>query len=86
MITYTIIAICVSLVGLLALFHSVKKAPIGYEDDSGFHVGNAPRPAEAFDVGIESASVISVARPAKEAFRPRRTLLHPFRRSFGHGS
>jgi hypothetical protein len=82
---YTIIALCASLVGLLVLFLAVKKAPLGFEDDSGFHVGKAQRPAEAFDVGIESASVVSVVRP-KETFRPRRTLLHPFRRSFGHGS
>jgi hypothetical protein len=85
-ITYTIIALCVSLVGLLALFHSIKQAPVGFEDERGFHEGKAPRPAAAFDVGIESASVVSVVRAPKEVLRPRRTLLHPFRRSFGHGS
>ena len=33
------------LVGVAALIHAVRSAPQGYEDASGFHLANAPRPA-----------------------------------------
>jgi hypothetical protein len=41
--TYMIVAYCV--LGALLLLVAIKRAPRGYEDEKGFHLGTPPWPA-----------------------------------------
>ena len=86
MITTSIVLLVVALVGLLVLKHSIKHAPVGFEDDHGFHEGIGAQPVAAMDAELPAAVVSANVRVAREAFRPKRRLSHVLRRSFGHGS
>jgi hypothetical protein len=81
-ITTSIVLLAVALVGLLVLKHSVKHAPVGFEDDHGFHEGMAAQPV----ADVQGAQVSQNVRVTREGFRPKRRLSHVLRRSFGHGS
>lgn len=90
MIAYTIVTLCLALVGLLVLQHAVKGAPVGYEDEHGFHEGINRQPeiarAMAFEADLHAVAAGSIARGPKEGFRSRKFLVRTLRGSLGHGS
>jgi hypothetical protein len=81
-----IVTVALALIGAFVLKHSLKHAPVGFEDDHGFHKGVAPRPVAAPDTAIQAAVIGTNVRSSRETVRPRRRLAHVLRRSFGHGS
>jgi hypothetical protein len=87
-IIYSIVILCVALVGLLFLKHSITHAPVGFEDEEGFHKGVLRRPAVSPETELQllAAVVESSARAPKEGFRPRRYFAHASKRFLGHGS
>ena len=86
MITTSIVLLTVALLGLFGLKLAIKHAPVGFEDDHGFHEGVAARPGSALGAELPDAVIATNVRLTREPFRAKRRLSHVLRRSFGHGS
>ena len=86
-ITYIVFTtLLIALVGLVVLNHAVKRAPVGYEDEHGFHEGVDPRRAMAFESELHGARTGPTARAPKEGFRTRRFLIRTLKRTVGRGT
>jgi len=58
MITTWLVALStLTLIGFVALGRAVKRAPLGYEDESGFHFGREPQVALLDQATDESSTL-----------------------------